>query len=120
MTDEKSGIPSLGAFEMHVLMAIRKCGREAYGVPIARVIAEATGREPSFGALYTTLDRLEAKKWLASRLGEATAERGGRRKKYFELTALGQRVLTENLMALDRLQAADIGPMGGVTAGGKP
>ena len=70
--------------------------KEAYGVAISDEIEQRTNRGVSIGALQTVLRRLEAKGYLASEFGEATSVRGGKRKRYFSLTALGSRVLREN------------------------
>jgi PadR family transcriptional regulator PadR len=67
-----------------------------------------TGREHSVGAIYITLDRLEAKGFVRSKEGEATARRGGRRKLLFSLTALGRRALQESLNATDALRVGTI------------
>lgn len=80
----------LGEFEELVLLAIMKLGKEAYGVPIAQAIEDATGKRVSIGALYTTLSRLEEKKFISSWLGEKTEERGGRAKKYFAVEIAGK------------------------------
>jgi PadR family transcriptional regulator PadR len=82
----------LGQFEEIVLRAVLRLG-EAYGVPIRREIAERTGRNYTVGALYTTLDRLQAKGYLSSRLGDPTPERGGRAKRYFRIEAPGIQAL---------------------------
>jgi DNA-binding PadR family transcriptional regulator len=84
----------LGSFEEVVLLALVRL-RETYGVPIRREIAERTGRDVSFGAIYTTLDRLELKGYVSSRMGEATRERGGKAKRYFRIEAPGIRALNE-------------------------
>jgi PadR family transcriptional regulator, regulatory protein PadR len=81
----------LGGFELLVLLALIRLGDEAYGVPIADAIEESSGREVSIGSVYITLDRLAGKGLVSSRLGEATAERGGRAKTYFRVTAKGLR-----------------------------
>lgn len=80
---------TLGHFEYQVLATLQQLRQEAYGVPIRANIKERTGREPSVGALYTTLDRLEDKGFVRSWTGEPTAERGGRAKKYFAITGAG-------------------------------
>jgi DNA-binding PadR family transcriptional regulator len=82
---------SLGGFELQVLLAVMRLGDEAYGVPIADTIEEASGREINAGSIYITLDRLESKGLVTSRLGESTAERGGRAKTYFHVTGKGVR-----------------------------
>jgi PadR family transcriptional regulator PadR len=87
--DEMATTPSLGEFEQVVLLAILRLGDGAYGVSIREEIQARTDREPSPGALYTTLDRLEEKGLLRSRLGDPTPQRGGRAKRYVEVTATG-------------------------------
>jgi PadR family transcriptional regulator PadR len=81
----------LGGFELLVLLAVVRLGGDAYGVPISDAIEESSGREVALGSVYITLDRLEAKGLISSRLGEPTAERGGRAKTYFRITAKGLR-----------------------------
>lgn len=82
--------PNLGEFEQIVLLATERLKDSgAYGVPIRREIAERTERNPTPGAIYTTLDRLEGKGLLKSTVGEATPERGGRAKRYYHLTSKG-------------------------------
>src|SRR5215471_1511394 len=82
---------SLGGFELQVLLAVMRLGDEAYGVPISDTIEEASGREVAAGSIYVTLDRLEEKGFVTSRLGESTPQRGGRAKTYFRVTAKGLR-----------------------------
>jgi PadR family transcriptional regulator PadR len=89
----------LGEFEALVLMAILRLKQEAYGMRIHRELVEIAGRQCSFGALYTTLDRMENKGYVASRVGEATPERGGRAKKYFKITAAGSAALAQAYQA---------------------
>ena len=79
----------LGGVELLVLLALIRLGDDAYGVPIAAAIEASSGREVSLGSVYLTLDRLEKKGLVRSRLGEATAVRGGRAKTYFRITARG-------------------------------
>lgn len=79
----------LGEFEQIVLLAILRLGEGAYGVTIRAEIASRTDRDPSPGALYTTLDRLEEKGFVACRLGDPTPQRGGRAKRYFTVTKAG-------------------------------
>src|SRR4051812_28074532 len=69
----------LGELEQIVLLAVLRLGDQAYAVPVLEQIERQTGRQVARGALYTALDRLEAKGCLRSRLGEPLAERGGRR-----------------------------------------
>jgi DNA-binding PadR family transcriptional regulator len=84
-----SAMPLLGEFEQVVLLAILRLHDDAYGVTIRNEIAVCTGREPAPGALYTTLDRLEEKGLLRSRMGDPTPERGGRSKRFFTVSAHG-------------------------------
>jgi len=81
----------LGGFELLVLFALIRLGDEAYGVPISDAIKESSGREVAIGSVYITLARLESKGLVSSRLGEPTAERGGRAKTYFRITTKGLR-----------------------------
>ena len=81
----------LGGVELLVLLALIRLSDEAYGVPISDEIEATLGRSVSVGSVYITLDRLERKGLVSSRLGEPTAERGGRAKTYFRPTAKGLR-----------------------------
>jgi DNA-binding PadR family transcriptional regulator len=81
--------PTLGEFEQVVLLSILRIGEDAYGVTIRAEIEARTGRDPSAGALYTTLDRLEDKGFVISRMGDPTPRRGGRAKRFFDVTASG-------------------------------
>ena len=90
----------LGQFEQMVLLAIRRLGEGSYGLPIRRELEEQTGRSVARGALYTTLDRLEKKGYLTSRMGDPTPERGGRAKRYFQVTPPGVRALDDARRAL--------------------
>lgn len=83
----------LGEFEELVLLALMRLGEDAYGVSIRQEIERRTGRDISIGSVYTTLDRLERKGYLRSRMGEPTAERGGRRKKHYALEPAGEQML---------------------------
>jgi PadR family transcriptional regulator, regulatory protein PadR len=80
---------SLGEFEQVVLLAILRLDEDAYGVSIRNEIRDCTGRNAAPGALYNTLDRLEDKGMLSSRMGEATARRGGRAKRLYAVTKDG-------------------------------
>lgn len=93
----------LGEFEQLVLIALVRQGADAYGVSICQDITERAGREVSLGAVYKTLERLEDKGLVASRVGEPTPERGGRRKKHYRLLAPGQRALKQSLGAIRRM-----------------
>ncbi len=80
---------TLGEFEKLVLLAILRLGPEAYGATILREIEERTGRTVTAGAVYVALRRLEKKLAVRSELGSPTPERGGRPKRFFEVTAHG-------------------------------
>ncbi len=93
------GVGFIGEFEHMVLLAIMRLGDSAYGVAIMDELERTAGRTSSRGAIYMILDRLEAKGLLTSHLGEPSAERGGRAKKFVLLTA-------EGLEAVRRSQGA--------------
>lgn len=86
----------LGEFEQIVLLAVLRVGDEAYGIPIRLEIEKRTGRQVSIGALYATLDRLEAKGYLHSWFADPTPQRGGRAKRYFKLLPAGLGALSES------------------------
>jgi DNA-binding PadR family transcriptional regulator len=85
----------LGEFEEVVLLTVAVLAPHAYSVSIAEELEQETKQTVSTGAVHAALQRLEQKGYVTSLLGEATAERGGRRKRMFTVTALGGRVLTE-------------------------
>jgi PadR family transcriptional regulator PadR len=84
---------SLGEFEQIVLLAVLRLGDEAYGVTILGEITAKTGRNPSPGALYTTLHRMEDKGLVTFRDGSPTPERGGRAKRFVTVTREGRHAL---------------------------
>ena len=90
----------MGDFEQLVLLALMRLGNDAYGMEVREEIEKRTGREISYGAVYTTLDRLEQKGYVAHRLGDATPERGGRAKKYFRALPQGRAALRATQQAL--------------------
>ncbi|WP_128546329.1 PadR family transcriptional regulator [Larkinella soli] len=85
----------LGEFEEVVLLTAAILDEGAYGVPITQEIERKTGRAVGFSTVHTTLQRLEEKGFLKSEMGGATAERGGRRKRFFTVTAAGRKALQE-------------------------
>lgn len=85
----------LGAFEELVLLTVGALKEEAYGVVIKEMLSEKTGKSPSIGALHSALYRLEDKGYVTSSEGGATAERGGRRKKFYLLTSAGRDALID-------------------------
>lgn len=86
----------IGDLEETMLLLVGILGGEAYAYRIADEFEQQTGRSISIGATHSTLDRLESKGFLSSKMGASTAERGGRRKRIFTITALGKRVLKES------------------------
>ena len=85
----------LGEFEEVILLLVGILGEEAYAFKIADEFESQTSRSVSIGAVHSTLTRLEDKGFLTSEMGQATAERGGRRKRIYKITAYGQRVLRD-------------------------
>lgn len=85
----------IGDFEYLVLAACQRLGDEAYGASIARDIEVVTGRRCSSGALYLTLDRLETKGFITTRVGEATPRRGGRAKRLVQISGKGRAAAAE-------------------------
>ena len=94
---------ALGEFETLVLIAILRLGPKAYGSAIQEQIKQRTDRPVLIGAIYVALERLEKKGYVASNLGESTAKRGGRRKKYFELTLTGESKLNATLSSINAM-----------------
>jgi PadR family transcriptional regulator len=87
-----------GEFEVLVLFAVLELERDgAYGVPIREAIETRTGRAVSIGAVYTALDRLRERGLVSSEMGEPTAERGGRRKRLYQLEREGAEALSESV-----------------------
>lgn len=100
----------LGEFEQLVLMAVLRAGEDAYGVTIRHAIVDRTGRDVSLAAVYKTLTRLEEKGLVLTHVGEPTPERGGRRKRYYAISAAGRRSLQESVEALRRMaRGLDLG-----------
>jgi len=100
----------LGEFEQLVLLAILRAGEDAYGVPIRQAIVDRSGRDVSLAAVYKTLTRLEDKGLVVARVGEPTPERGGRRKRYYAVTAAGRRSLRQSVEVLRRMaRGLDLG-----------
>src|SRR5262245_28034985 len=89
-----------GEFELMAILALLRLGENAYGVEIAREIERRSSRSVSVGSMYASLERLEAHGLISSRLGDATPERGGRAKRYFQVSAEGIERLRESRRAL--------------------
>jgi PadR family transcriptional regulator PadR len=95
----------IGDFEQLILFALVRLGRDAYGVSIRREIDARTGRTVSPGALYTALDRMEARGFVTSRLGDPTPERGGKRKRLYSLQPAGERALARAYESLRQMSS---------------
>jgi len=95
-----SGRDYLGEFEHMIVLALLRLGDEAYGVTVRQEIEARTKREVSIGAVYATLDRLEGKGLVKSRRGDPTPERGGRSKRFFNVTAKGMAAVNRAQRAL--------------------
>jgi len=91
---------ALGEFEQVVLLSVLRLGDNAYAVAIRDEILDCTGRDVSRGSIYITLDRLETKGYLKSRLADPTPERGGRAKRYYSLRPRAVEALKESRRAL--------------------
>lgn len=91
MSDNK-----LGNFEETLLLLVGILEKEAYAFKIAEEYARQTKKSTSIGAVHSTLNRLSKKGFLTSEMGEPTAERGGRRKRIYKITAEGQQVLEQS------------------------
>jgi DNA-binding PadR family transcriptional regulator len=87
-------------FELMILLAVLRAADEAYGVAIARDIEQTTGRTVLLGAVYAALERLERNGMVSSSVGEPTAARGGRAKRFFRVTPTGLRAVKETQRAL--------------------
>ena len=85
----------VGEFEYLVIAAAARLGEDAYGATIRLEVETCAQRSCSIGALYTTLDRLEAKGLIKTRTGPATAQRGGRAKRMVQVTRAGTRAATQ-------------------------
>src|SRR5688572_14180993 len=83
----------LGEFERAILFALIRLKDDAYGVQIRRFLSDQLERDIAIGAVYTTLQRLEDKGYVSSRLGDPTPARGGRAKRFFYIEAPGAAAL---------------------------
>ena len=93
----------LGDFELMILLALMRLREDAYGVPISQEIEQQTGREVALATVYAALERLEENGLVSSELGEPTAARGGRAKRYFRITKKGLHEVREARRALINL-----------------
>ena len=92
--------PVLGEFEQMVMLALLRLGPDAYGAAVCGEIEKRGGRGVSVSAVHTTLERLEQKGLVKSRVGEPTPQRGGKRKRHYEPAALGMRALQASYRSL--------------------
>ena len=102
----------LGEFE-HVVLATALRLKSGYGAELVRELEERTGRQVQGGALYVTLDRLEEKGYLVTRMEEPAPVRGGRPKRFVDVTPAGVRALAEHREALLRVWEGIEGTLGG-------
>jgi DNA-binding PadR family transcriptional regulator len=97
-------VPSpLGEFEQLVMLTVLRLGDAAYSAAVRRELQDRAGRDVSPGAVFTTLERLEGRGLVVSRYGEPTAERGGRRKRFYRLQPEGRRALAHTLETVRRV-----------------
>ena len=85
----------IGEFEELVLLVVAVLQEEAYGVSVKQTIFEQTGRNVNISAVHSALKRMEAKGLLTSEMGKSEARRGGRRKRLYQVTVKGQRIMSE-------------------------
>jgi DNA-binding PadR family transcriptional regulator len=86
-------------FELMILLAVLRLQDEAYGVPIGREIEQATHRPVTRASIYTALDRLQRMGMVTSSMGDPTPERGGRAKRFFDVTSAGLQAVKETQRA---------------------
>jgi DNA-binding PadR family transcriptional regulator len=93
----------LGEFEQMVILAILRLGDDAYGMTVRRELEETAGRNVTFGTVYGTLERLEAKGFVTSRHADPEPVRGGRARRYFKVEPLGEYALARAREMMGRL-----------------
>lgn len=100
----------LGELEHLILLAILQCDPDAYGVTIRDEIQRRARRDLTLGTIYKTLSRLETKGFVVPRQGEPTPVRGGRAKRFYEVTPSGRRAMRATIASLRRMGAGlDVG-----------
>lgn len=104
----------LGEFEYFILSSVARLGEDAYGAAIKKDLEAVTGRQCSLGALYTTIDRLEQKALIKTRLGEPSPERGGRAKRMVRITAKGAREAQTFYEAVMKVSVGSAWAIGGI------
>jgi PadR family transcriptional regulator PadR len=102
----------LGVLELTILLAVARLGDDAHGLAVRRDLSARMGHDYSVGAVYTTLDRLEAKGLVASRRTAPIAVRGGRSRRQFRVTAAGRGAMRDAQQRTTALWAgvANLGP----------
>ncbi len=113
-------IPSLAEFELYVMLALARLEDQGYGAAVKREIEGRTGRGASIGAVYATLGRLEDKGLLAHEISAPTPVQGGRARKLYRLTELGQEAVRLATFRLGRMMdglATDSGARAGAGSG---
>ncbi len=93
----------LGDLEQLVMLALMRLGDEGFGAAVQREIAERAGRDVTLGAVYTALTRLEEKGYVASRVGDPLPQRGGRRRRHYEVLPEGRQAIAEAWQAMRAL-----------------
>jgi DNA-binding PadR family transcriptional regulator len=93
----------LSHYELLVLLATARLGQAAYGVTIAKAIEEASGEVATVASVYRALQRLEDRGLVRTRLGDPTPERGGRAKRFVEITSAGKLQAVQTQRTLQRL-----------------
>jgi DNA-binding PadR family transcriptional regulator len=94
---------ALGEFELAILLSISTLRDDAYGVAVRGAVSKRLGRECAIGAVYTTLQRLEDKGLVKSWTSDPTPVRGGRAKRFYEVTVAGERAIRQAQMTAERL-----------------
>ena len=94
----------LGQFEIHIMLAVAALADEAFGVPIRRLLEERTGRAVAMGTVYGTLGRLHDKGMVRFTWSNPQPVQGGKSRKFFTLTATGERALRDAVTMLARMQ----------------
>jgi len=89
-----------GEFEPTILFAIRRLGEDVAAPEVAAEVSRRTGRKPALGTFYVTLDRLTRKGYLASRMGDPTPQRGGKARRLYSMTPVGEEALRRSGKAL--------------------
>jgi DNA-binding PadR family transcriptional regulator len=99
----KPAAPVLGEFEQIVLLALLRIGADAYGASVCLEIEKRSSRSASLSAVHTTLERLEQKGMVRSRIGDPTPQRGGKRKRHYEVSAPGMRALQASYRSIKQM-----------------